>query len=117
MSESKRADFTEFVTENTCVNTKYFNLDLIVQDVIDLVDNYVETEMDDDDREFVIDSDTMYQVLDEKDLYTDVMKILSGLNDSMFESVNEEGVFTIDNYDLDIQSDLSKLVYKHYFEN
>lgn len=117
MSESKRTDFTTFVTENTCINTRYFNLDLIVQDVIDLVDNYVATEVDDEDREFIKDSDTMYQVLDEKDLYTDVMKILSGLNDSMFESVNEEGVFTIDNYDLDIQSDLSKLVYIHYFAN
>ena len=117
MNLSKHTDFTEFVTEHTCVNTKYFNLDIMVQDVIDLVDNYIEDEIDDEDRAYIKDTETMYQVLDEKDLNDNVMKILSGLNDSMFESTDEEGVFTINNYDLDIQSDLSKLVYKHYFDD
>jgi hypothetical protein len=116
MNSSKITDFTEFVTEHTCVNTKYFNLDLMVKDVIDLVDNYIENEINDEDREYIKDTETMYQVLDEKDLYNNIMKIISGLNDTMFESVEEEGVFTIDNYDLDIQSALSKLVYKHYFD-
>jgi hypothetical protein len=88
----------------------------MVQDVIDLVDNYIEDEIDDEDRAYIKDTETMYQVLDEKDLNDNVMKILSGLNDSMFESTDEEGVFEIDNYDLDIQSALSKLVYKHYFD-
>lgn len=117
MNSSKLTDFTEFVTKHTCVNTKYFNLDLMVQDVIDIVDNYVEDEIDDEDREYIKDSHTTYDVLDEKDLNDNVMKIISGLNDTMFDLVNEEGVLTIDNYDLDIQSDLSKLVYKHYFDN
>ncbi len=116
MNSSKLTDFTEFVTEHTCVNTKYFNLDIMVQDIIDLVDNYIEDEIDDEDRAYIKDTESMYQVLDEKDLNDNVMKILSGLNDSMFESTDEEGVFEIDNYDLDIQSALSKLVYKHYFD-
>jgi hypothetical protein len=117
MNSSKLSDFTEFVTKNTCVNTKYFNLDIMVQDVIDLVDNYIENEINDEDREYIKDTETTYQVLDEKDLNNNVMKIISGLNNDMFNTSEEEGVFTIDNYDLDIQSDLSKLVYKHYFDD
>ena len=117
MNSSKLTDFTEFVTEHTCLNTKYFNLELMVQDVIDLVDNYVATEINDEDREYIKDTETTYQVLDEKDLNDNVMKIISGLNDYMFNTAYEEGVFEINNYDLDLQSDLSKLVYKYYFDN
>jgi hypothetical protein len=117
MNSSKLTDFTEFVTEHACVNTKYFNLELMVQDVIDLVNNYVATEINDEDREYIKDTETMYQVLYEKDLNDNVMKILSGLNDYMFNTAYEEGVFEINNYDLDLQSDLSKLVYKYYFDN
>jgi hypothetical protein len=89
----------------------------MVQDVIDIVDNYVATEINDEDREYIKDTETAYQVLDEKDLNYNVMKILSNLNDAMFTTAYEEGVFEINNYDLDLQSDLSKLVYKHYFDN
>jgi hypothetical protein len=99
------------------MNTKYSNLEVIVQDIINIVDDYVKTEIDAEDREYIIDSSTTYEVLDEKNLYNTVMKILSGLNDEMFEIANDEGVFTNDDYDLDMGSDLSKLVYTYYFEN
>ena len=107
--------FAEFVTKYTCIRTNYANLELIIKDVIDVVSNYVETEIDDEDREYIIDSATTYEVLDEKNLYGTVMKLISGLNDNMFELAKEEGVFEMDNYDLDLQSDLSKLVYTYYF--
>ena len=114
---SKIVDFTNFVTNYSCMNNKYININNVVQDVINTIDNYVNTEITDEDNEYIINSSTTYDVLYEKNLYTSIVKIISGLNDKIFETTNEEGVFTIDNYDLDLQSDLSKLVYKHYFKN
>ncbi len=110
-------EFTEFVKKYCCMNTKYVNIEVIVQDVIEMVDDYIKTEIDDEDREYIIDNSTTYEVLYEKNLYKTVMKSISGLNDEMFETANEEGVFTNDDYDLYLQADLSRLVYKHYFEN
>jgi hypothetical protein len=107
--------FADFVKKYTCIRIKYSNLEPLIQDVIDVVSNYVETEIDDEDRAYIIDSATTYEVLDEKNLYGTVMKLISGLNDNMFELAKEEGLFEMDNYDLDLQTDLSKLVYTYYF--
>jgi predicted DCC family thiol-disulfide oxidoreductase YuxK len=101
------------------MNPKYMNINIVIDEVISVVDDYVNTKIDDKARQYIQDSDTTYEVLDEvfdeKNLFKTVMKIVSGLSDNMFEMVREEGIFTINNYDLDLQTALSKLVYTHYF--
>ena len=118
----KLFDFTNFVTYYSCIN-KYINInnvidiDNVVQDVIKKIDNFVKTEITSEDNEYIINLSTTYDVLAEKKLYSSIIKIMSGLNDKTFENIDADGVFEIDNYDLNLQSDLSKLVYKYYFKS
>jgi hypothetical protein len=115
MTETKISDFTEFVKKHTCLVNKYLNIDIMVKDVIHCVDYYVINEISDKDRKNIRGPKQVYELLEKKDFFDNIVKVISGFEDFIFDLTYEKGIFFVDDYYLDIQFDLCNIIYKNYF--